>query len=241
VIGIPEEDVDSAVRGDRTSDEWQNDAGKGDVEIKENETIEIVDSDERICEKVIAVQVEGGEEGIRVTEGDAVHVKQGETVTIVDEDEDSCGNASDEQIEDGEGDDVHDYEKGGAEPGGYDVDDEKTDGQMEDDGESHGVDVSNRGRADAGGSEDDDESCENPSEAHYDDAGDGDSISNRTKCGEVDKDSASKTTELTDGEQCVEKEREVFFVGRNFLGLRNLSQPNRFMKTVTFVNYGKET
>ena len=79
MIGIPEEDVDSAVRGDRTSDEWQNDAGKGDVEIKESETIEIVDSDERSCEKVIAVQVEGGEERIRVTEGDAVHVKQGES------------------------------------------------------------------------------------------------------------------------------------------------------------------
>ena len=113
MIGIPEEDVDSALRGDRTSDEWQNDAGKGDVEIKESETIEIVDSDERSWEKVIAVQVEGGEEGIRVTEGDAVHVKQGETVTI-DEDEDSCGNASDEQMEDGEGDDVQDYEKGGG-------------------------------------------------------------------------------------------------------------------------------
>ena len=94
---------------------------------------------------------------------------------------------------------------------------------MEDDGEStgesHGVDVSNRGRADAGGSEHDDESCENASEAHYDAAGDGDSISNGTKCGEVDKDSASKTTGLTDGEPCVEKEREMFFVERKFSGV----------------------
>ena len=123
--------------------EWQNDTVKRDVEVKESETIDIVDSDERSC-KNVQVQVKGNEEGIRV--GDVLHVQQGETVKIVNEDEESCGNASDGQVigigegrRGGEG--FHINKTGRADRGDSEDDDERnknsSDGQMADGEDVH--------------------------------------------------------------------------------------------------------
>ena len=405
VIGVPAEHVNSAVRVARTSNERKNDADKREVEVKEHETIEIVDSDEGSCENVSEVQAEGDEEGSRV--GDAVNVQQGETVKIVDEDEESCGNAgdgqgigsgegsgggegvhvnetgiadrgdsddddecseneSDGEMEDGEGDDVHDYERREGEPGDCDVDDENkdrqvvgdggstvesdgvhehkrwvaepedydvddesndkardrqvisdgestgesdgvhgyergiaepvdydvddecndkardgqvigggdgngegdgfhgyergvvepgeshnddessenaSDVQMEDDGESSGgsdgVHVSHTGRADTGNSGDDDETCENKSDGQHDYAGNGDDIFNGTTCGEVDTDSTRNTTKVTEEEKCVEKEGEVFFVGRKFSRVEELETAKKIYEDSHFCELWK--